>query len=71
MNVNDNDSHPQKATCTFYIYKNKINAKRLYMNAKSKTIFKKQDNLRHIFIHKKLDTLRYAIFHESFEIGIF
>ena len=37
--------------------------------AKSQTHFKRQENLRYVFIHKQPNTLRYAIFHEIFEIG--
>ena len=36
-----------------------------------KTLCKKKDNLRYVFIHKNQDTLLYAIFHESFEIYIY
>ena len=43
-----------------YIYKKQKNAKPFY--TKSQTLFKKQDNFRHVFIYKNPDTLRYAIF---------
>ena len=46
----------------FLFTKSKKNAKRLYIYTKSETLFKKQDNLRYVFIHKNPDTLRYAIF---------
>ena len=44
-----------------YPKSNKI-ANRFY--TKSQILFKKQDNLRYVFIYKKPDTLRYAIFME-------
>ena len=53
-----------------YIYKKQKIAKSLYIYAKKQTPFKKQDNLRYVFIYKKLDTFRHAIFHENFEIVI-
>ena len=37
-------------------------AKRLNIYRKIPTLFKKQENLRYVFIHKKPDTLRYTIF---------
>ena len=53
----------------FYIYKKKQYCE-TFLYTKSRTLFKKQDNLRYVCIYKKLDTLRHAIFHEIFEIGI-
>ena len=41
-----------------------------FLYAKSRTLFKKQDNLRYNFIYKKQDNLRYAIFYENFEVDI-
>ena len=43
----------------------------VYIYSKNKTLCKKHDNLRYVFIYKKSDTLRSAIFHEIFEIGIY
>ena len=55
----------------FYMYKNKKIAKCFYTYPKNQKYFKKQDNLRYVFMHKKPDTLCYVIFHENFEIGIY
>ena len=47
--------------CTrFYIYKKQ--KKPLYINTKSQILFKKQENLRYVFIHKNPYTLRSTIF---------
>ena len=51
-----------------YIYKAK-NEKRLYIYTKFQTLFKKQDNLRCVFIHRKPGTLRYAIFHKCLKFA--
>ena len=40
-----------------------------FLYTKSQTLFKKQDNLRYVFIYKKPDTLWHAIFNGIFEIG--
>ena len=72
INVNNNESHQRKTTCTFsYIQKEKQIAKSLYIYIQIQTLFKKQDNLRYVFIHKNPDTLRYTVFDEIFEIGIY
>ena len=52
-----------------YIYKKQNNAKLLYK--KRHTFFKKQDNVRYVYLYKKQDTLLYAVFGENFESGIF
>ena len=44
-------------------------AKPLY--TKSEKLFKKQYNLRYVFIYKKQDTLWYAIFQENVKVGIY
>ena len=55
----------------FYIYKTENNGKSLYIYTKNQKLFKKQDNLRHFFIHKKPYTERHAISHIIFGIGIY
>ena len=52
-----------------YIYKSKKCETFLY--TKSETLFKKQDNLRFVFIYKIPDTLHYAILQEISDIGIY
>ena len=69
INVNTSDYHQQKTTHTFLYRKSKKIAKRLYIYAKSQTLFKKQDNLRYVFIYKKSDTLRYAIFMKMLKLA--
>ena len=56
---------------SFSIYKNQKQFRNIYLYTKSQTIFKKQDNLRYVFIHKNPNTLRYAIFLKSFETEIY
>ena len=57
----------QRARC--YIYKNQNKFERLYIYSKSQTLFKKQDNLRYVFIHKKPHTLHYTIFREFLKLA--
>ena len=59
----------ERQRARFYIYKRQKKLQKEY--TKSQTLCKKQDNLRHVFIHKKPDTLRYTIFYEIFEIGVY
>ena len=40
-----------------------------FLYTKILTLYKKQDNLRYIYIYKNPDTLRYTIFYWIFEIG--
>ena len=70
INLNYNDSHQRKTTCTVLYTKSK-KMRNVCIYRKSQTLFKKQDNFRYVFIHKSPDTLRYTIFHEIFEIGIY
>ena len=62
-----------KSHCAhFYIYQKLRNCENFYISIqKSKTLCKKQDNLRSIFIHKKPLTLLYEILNKQFEIGIY
>ena len=60
MNINYNDCHKQKTTCTFHIQKAKKRETFLYR--KGRTLRKKQDNFPDVFIFKKQDTLHYAFF---------
>ena len=72
LNINNNDSNQRRTTSTsLYIHRAKKCAKHLYLYTKRQILFKKQVNLRCVFIHKKPDNLRYGIFHELFEIGIY
>ena len=70
MNVNNNESHQRKTTCTFIHIKKAEKLRNIYIYTKIQTLCKKQENLRYVFIHKNPNTLRYAIFHDNFEIGI-
>ena len=70
MNVNYNDHHQWKTTCTFYKYKKKKIAKHLYIYTKIQTLCKKQDNLRYV-LFTKIHTLTLRNFHENFEFGIY
>ena len=70
MNVNYNDSHKRKTTCTFLYTKSKKNCE-TFLHTKSRILFKKQDSFRYVFIYKRHDNIRYAIFHENFEVGIY
>ena len=71
MNVNYNDCHQRKTTCTFLYINKKQNNPETLLYTKSRTLRKKQDNFRYVFIYKNPDTLSYAIFHEIFEVGIY
>ena len=51
----------RQRACFIYT-KRKNESKIIYIYTKSQTHYKKQDNLRHIFIQKKAHTLPYAIF---------
>ena len=61
-------SERQCARLYIYIIIKKL---RNVLYTKRQTLYKKQDNVRYVFIHKKQDTLRSAIFHENFEVGIY
>ena len=68
--MNENYNLPSsKDNAHVYIHKNQNNCE-TFLYTKSKTIFKKLDNSRYVFIYKKPYTLRYGIFHEIFEVGI-
>ena len=43
----------------------------VFIFTKTKTLRKKQDNFRSVFIYKKHDTLHCAIFYEIFEVEIY
>ena len=56
--------------CARFIYtKSKKNAKHLYIYSKGQTLFKKQDNLRYIFIHKNPNTLLYEILYKCLKLA--
>ena len=52
-----------------YIYIKQKNEKLLYIYTKFQTLFKKQNNLRCVFIHRKPGTLPYAIFHKCLKFA--
>ena len=45
----------------FYIFKKQKNCE-TFLYTKIQTLFKKQDNLRYVYIYIEQDTLRYVIF---------
>ena len=53
----------ERQRACFYLYKKCETS----VNTKRKTLFKKQDSLRYVFIYKSIDTLGYTIFHEILE----
>ena len=52
INVNNNKYHYRKTTCTFIYIKKAKKLQNLYMYTKIQTLFKKQVNLRYVFIYK-------------------
>ena len=71
MNVNNNDPHQKKTTCTFLYIQKEKKIQNVYIYKKPDTSKENKKICVTFFKYKKPDTLRYAIFHEIFEIGIY
>ena len=69
ININNNDSHQQKTSCTFvYVYKAKKTLRYIYIKLNN---FQKERKYAIHFMQNNPETLPYVSFIEFFDIVIF